>query len=154
MSFLQRAEGLIGSGRGWSGVEGDALAFVLSQVAGERGRWLVVVDGPEPAQRLVDGLEFFLRDPRRAVLLPADDCAPYDGFSPSPEVVQARMIALHRLDQRKDGILVAPVQALLRNVPDPATRQKGTRVLRVGDILDRDELVRELTATGYLAMAR
>ena len=75
MSFLQRAREVLDAGQGWAGLGGDSLAFVLAQLVEQGGRWLVVVDEPDAAERLMDGLGFFLREPGRALLLPADDLA-------------------------------------------------------------------------------
>ncbi|TNE90737.1 MAG: transcription-repair coupling factor [Deltaproteobacteria bacterium] len=154
VSFLQQARDVLDSGRGWAGLGGDSLAFVLAQLAEQSGRWLVVVDEPDAAERLLDGLRFFLREPGRALLLPADDCRPYDGFSPSASVLRERLLTLHHLDQGKDGILVAPVRALLQRLPDASTRRRGTRALSPGDELDRDDLTRFLQEAGYLATGR
>lgn len=154
MSFLQRAREVLDSGQGWAGLGGDSLAFVLAQLTEEAGRWLVVVDEPDAADRLLDGLRFFMREPNRALLLPADDCRPYDGFSPSPAVLRERLLTLHHLDQGRDGILVAPVRSLLQRLPDAATRRRGTRALAAGDILERDDLSRFLQEAGYLATGR
>ncbi|MCO4745504.1 MAG: transcription-repair coupling factor [Proteobacteria bacterium] len=153
MSFLQRATDVLEAGQGWAGLRGDALAFVLSQI-GTQGRWLVVVDEQDAAERLAESLRFFMREPGLVQLLPADDCRPYDGFSPSPAVLRQRLLTLHRLDRKRDGVLIAPVRSLIQRLPDAATRRRGTRTLRANDIVERDALSRWLQDAGYLATGR
>ncbi len=153
MSFTGRAADLMRSGTAWAGLSGDALAYVLASVA-EQGRWLIVVDEPDQAERLVSGLSFFHPHPRRIIRLPADDGRAYDGYSPDPDVVQRRLRTLHRVDSGKDVVVVAEAAALVRRVPTRAVRRAGTRVVNIGDTLDRDDLVRELVSTGYLTSGR
>jgi transcription-repair coupling factor (superfamily II helicase) len=148
--FLQDAAALLEAGTPWAGLGGDSLAFVLASVARE-GRWLIVVDDADRAERLVEGLRFFHRDPNRVEPFPADDHRPYDGFSATASVVASRLRTLERVARKGDLIVVAEARALRQRVPDRATRRKGTRQIAVGDTLDRDALVRWLTDAGYLA---
>ncbi|MBW1877415.1 MAG: transcription-repair coupling factor [Deltaproteobacteria bacterium] len=153
MSFLQDAENLLDRGLGWAGLAGDALAFVLSQVAVER-RWLVVVDEADRAARLVAGLRFFHPEPARVLGFPADDARPYDGFSPDAAIPRERIRTLHLALAGGPVVVVAPVAALMQRIPDRATRARGTRVVERGEVLDRDVLVRWLVEAGYLATGR
>ena len=148
-----RARALWRKGEPWSGLPGDALAFVLSGVLGSDPA-LVVVDEPDAARRLVDALRFFRADARQIELFPADDTRPYDGFSPSADVEQQRLRVLHRLDEGADLLVVAPVRALMQRIPDAATRGAGTARLRVGELRDRDDLTRWLVDAGYLSVDR
>ncbi len=150
LGFLQDAAALLEAGTPWAGLGGDSLAFVLARVARE-GRWLVVVDDADRAERLTRGLQFFHPDPNRVEPFPADDHRPYDGFSASAGVVAARLRTLERVARKGDLIVVAEARALRQRIPDLATRRKGTRQISVGDTVDRDELVHWLADAGYLA---
>jgi transcription-repair coupling factor (superfamily II helicase) len=147
-ALLDEAGSLRERGYAWAGLAGDALAFVLARVAAS-GRWLVVTDGEDRAERLVSGLRFFL-DPERVEPFPADDNRPYDGFSPDPAIPQQRIRTLERLDRASDLIVVAPARALLQRVPAPEVRRGSTLVLDTGARLDRDALVAHLVSAGYL----
>ncbi|MCB9666453.1 MAG: transcription-repair coupling factor [Alphaproteobacteria bacterium] len=151
--FLQDAARLRAQGVGWAELPPDALAFVLARLDPAE-RTVVVVDEPDAAERLARALRFFADEPGRVETFPADDVRPYDGFSPSPDVVAQRTRTLHRWGRGDPLIVVAPVRALLQRVPTAAVRAAGTLTLEVGARLDRDELVAELTTTGYLAAAR
>ncbi len=150
--FLQHARRLLSEGTGWAGLSGDALGFVLGDLAAT-GRWLVVCDEPDAAERVLRGIRFFHPRPTHVVRFPADDVRPYDGFSADPSIIRQRLRTLHRVASGKDVVVVAPSTALLQRVPDSAARERGTRLLNTGDSLDRDELTAWLTAGGYLAAA-
>ena len=149
-AFLQDARRHLQQGEAWAGLAGDALAFALARVA-TSGAWLVVVDGPDRAQQMVRGLRFFHPQPGRVERFPADDTRPYDGFSPSREVVHARIRCLERVRRGTDLIVVAEAAALRQRVPDAATLAAGTRTIGVGDTLERDDLANWLVDAGYLA---
>ncbi len=151
--FLQQAAQFLDQGMGWAGLSGDALAYVLGQVAAT-GRWLVVVDAPDQSERLVEGLRFFHPKPGNIEAFPADDTRPYDGFSPDPALPRQRLRALERVLRGGDLLVVATAAALLRRVPDASSRARGSRPLAVGDRVDRDDLVRWLLDAGYLATQR
>ncbi len=153
MSFLQDAARLLADGQGWAGLHGDALAVVLADVTRD-GRWLVVVDGQDVADRLVNALQFLHPQPKRVLPFPMDDVRPYDGFSPGSELPAARLRALWHVDNGDPVVVVAPVQALLPRVPSRAERAAAIRTFARGDHLDRDHLVRHLQEVGYLAVGR
>ncbi len=152
-AFLQDAGRLLEEGIGWAGLAGDALAFVLADVAA-RGRWLVVVDEEDRAERLLDALALLHPHPEHVLALPADDVKPYDGFSPSPERPRTRLGTLHRVAEGGDVLVVASVAALMRRVPDAGARRASTRMLRRGEALERDVLRTWLAQAGYLATGR
>ena len=93
----------------WAGLGGDALAFALAHLP--RGRRLVVVDGPERAERLVRGLRFFAEG-SEVLLFPEDDGKPYDGFSRDPGIAQRRAAALEAAESGRHGWIVATARAL------------------------------------------
>ncbi len=150
---LDDARRLLERGVPWAGLGGDSLAYALATV-GATGRFLVVVDGEDRAERLARALRFFHADPERICELPADDQRPYDGFSPAPSIVHERLVTLERVDRGGDVIVVASVRALSQRVPDRATRARGTRTFEVGQRVDRDEVSRWLSDAGYLHTAR
>ncbi len=152
-AYLQDAAGLLERGLGWSGLPGDSLAFVLTEVAAT-GRWLLVVDGPDRADQLTRALRFFGPPTLRVEPFPADDQRPYDGFSPDPALPRQRLRTLELVDRGGDLLVVAPVQALLQRVPAPQARARGTRTLVPEGEVDRDALASWLTEAGYLLTSR
>lgn len=149
--FLQNAQEVYEQGTNWAGLGGDSLAFVVAQMA-TSGQWLLIVDEPDAAEQLVRGLRFFHPDPSCIALFSADDCRPYDGFSPSPEVVQRRLLTLDRLDRGKDTIVVVPARALVQRIPTPERVQPLS--LSEGQECDRNALMQALTEMGYIATSQ
>ncbi|MGC6491980.1 MAG: transcription-repair coupling factor [Myxococcota bacterium] len=152
-SLLRRAKHLRSRGVPWAELPGDALAWVLASLDGDRSV-LVVCDEPDAAERLVSGLRFFHPHPSRVEPFPADDVKPYDGFSPSSDLPAQRTRVLHRLARGEALTVVTSARALMQRIPDRASRDKGTRVLRVGDTIERDDLTAWLSDSGYLATGR
>ncbi|MBX2803321.1 MAG: transcription-repair coupling factor [Myxococcales bacterium] len=153
-AYLQDAGRLLTQGDGpWSGLAGDALAFVLARLSAG-GRWLVVVDQPDRAERLVRALRFFHPRPGRVESFPADDNRPYDGFSPDSALPRQRLKTLEKVARGGDLVVVTTARALMARVPDAQTRARGTRTIEVGQTLDRDALAGWLTDGGYLLTAR
>lgn len=138
------------AGRGWAGLPVDAVAFLVAR-HGPADRWLVVVDDEDRADQLLRAVQFFHPQPEVVCRFPADDGRAYDGFSPERARAQQRMRTLQRLDVGGPCVVVACARSLLQRVPDRATRKRGTRVVKVEDTLDRDDLVRWLTDAGYLS---
>lgn len=151
-AFLDDVEKLLERGTAWAGLGGDAAAFAIARVA-RKGRWLVLVDQEDRAERLTRALEFFHPHALRVVHYPADDNKPYDGFSPDPSLPRRRLRALDRVSRGKDVVLVASAPALMQRVPDLATRQRGVVELEVGEEYDRKAIIEKLTHGGYLSTA-
>lgn len=149
-ALLHHARTLLDQGLPWAGLSGDALAYVLAGLAaGER--WLVVVDETDRAEALVRALRFLHPEPTEVVHFAADDARPYDGFSSSASAPRARLHVLHRVDAQRPVLVVASARALLKRIPARAERRRLSRVLRVGEEIDRAELARWLGEVGYLA---
>ncbi len=145
-----------------SGLRGGARMAIAAE--------LVRAHGPRPTvfltatskqgDRLAADLRTALGEPEptgRVIAFPRHDTLPYDRFSPQPFVVVQRMAALHRwLASTADApapIVVAPWTALALRVPSPDAVRSRTVQLAVGDVIDRDELVRRLVTHGYERMS-
>ncbi len=137
--------------RRWTDLPGDGLAWALGKHF-EAQAALLVVDGPDAAERLARGLRFFVRDAERVEVFPADDVRPYDGFSPSPWIPGQRARVLWRVERGDPVLVVAPVQALTARIPSSASQAAATWEARPGDRIDRDVVLRRLDAVGYLAV--
>ena len=91
------------------------------------------------------------------VHLPASDALPGDAAPPSPGNAGLRVAAFHRLatlqaaTPRPPIALVTTGEATARLYPAPATFDAAPPVVRVGDVVDLEALVRSLEALGYVA---
>ncbi len=139
------------------GLRGGATDFVLAALSAEWKRpVLIVVDCPERAERLADGLRAVLGEPfdapfldRRVHVMPARESPPLEMISPPSEVIAGRTAALYQAARGDRPIVVAPLAALAERVPPPEDLLPSCRYLVVGDELEREPFVDDLEQLGY-----
>jgi transcription-repair coupling factor (superfamily II helicase) len=102
------------------------------------------------AGQLADDLAQFLERADDVAVLPAWETLPFERVSPSVETMGRRLEVLWRLrdPQRSPRVIVASVRALLQRL-GPGALATEPIVVRHGDIVDPDELVRRLVDFGY-----
>jgi transcription-repair coupling factor (superfamily II helicase) len=128
-----------------------ARAMVLAALAQLSGRSPIVLACPTStdAGRLADDLSAFL--PATDVeLFPAWETLPFERVSPSTETMGRRLRVLWRLrhPDQAPRVVVAGVRALLQRL-GPHVEDVEPVVVRPGDRLDPEELLRHLVAGGY-----
>ena len=130
------------------GVDAEAVAAL----ARERGLVLHVTRDDARMAALARAIAFFGPD-LRVMTVPAWDCLPYDRVSPNAEIVSRRVDTLARLAVRKPGakptVVLTTVNAALQRVPPRNFFDGATRVLRLGQAVDLDDLVQFFTRNGY-----
>ncbi len=138
-----------------SGVSGAGSALLIAGLSADGGTTLVVTYNDERARRIADDLRELLGDdaenPAEALVLtyPSIASALYDGVTPDRGEVADRLTVLERLSAGDEIIITTSVQALmLQTIPRDAMQQ-ARREVRVGDSIDRDDLVRALVDLGY-----
>jgi len=129
------------------------LAADLARAAhgtGKGGR-AVIIAGDEGAMRaLVDTVPVFA--PEVEVLaLPAWDSLPYDRASPALRVMAERLATLSALQERRKApqLLVTTANAATQRLLTPFRIRQLTRRIAVGERIDRDALIGQLSALGY-----
>src|SRR4051812_3211769 len=144
--------------------EPDARAFVshslrpylIAAVADRDARRpVVVVAGDDrQARDLASDLRAWLR-PRPVRFYPSRGVAYESHLAPPPHLVGLRVAALDALlaepaagGEAEPPVVVVSAVALSEKVPDPAMRPHAF-TLRVGDLLDLDEVGNDLVAAGY-----
>lgn len=98
------------------------------------------------AERLVDDLASLLEEQgeeQRALLFPESEMSLFDQGESDPD----RLRVLHALSHERPLLVVASLLAFLQPVPAPKRLRR--RVLKVGDELDRDQLVETLVSWEY-----
>ncbi|NTV63916.1 MAG: transcription-repair coupling factor, partial [Oscillochloris sp.] len=133
---------------------------LLAALAMRLGRPLLYVTlNADAAMRAADDLRQWL-GPEAVLLYPASDAMPYEHMSPGDEVIARRLRALQALDhsaRRLEGlrtpVLVAPLKALLQPTLGPQELAEASTVLRRGQELSQDTLLRSLIGRGYRAAA-
>src|SRR3954447_22350459 len=128
-------------------------AFVIAGLADRdvRRPTVVVAGDDRGARDLAAELRAWLH-PRPVRYYPSRGVAYESHLTPPPHLVGLRVAALDALTDTSAGseqpIVVVSAAALSEKVPDPALRPHGF-TLRKGDLLDLDEVSRDLVAAGY-----
>jgi transcription-repair coupling factor (superfamily II helicase) len=113
---------------------------------------LVVAPDDKAARELARDLRAWLH-PRPVRFYPSRGVAYESHLAPPPHLVGMRVAALDALLQEDDGegelpVVVASAAALSETVPDPSLRPRGF-CLKVGGLLDLDDVAHDLVACGY-----
>jgi len=113
---------------------------------------LVVAGDDRQARDLAADLRAWLH-PRRVRFYPSRGVAYESHLAPPPHLVGLRVAALDALLSPTTGgdeppVVVVSAVALSEKVPDPELRPSSATI-RVGDVLDLDELASQLVAMGY-----
>lgn len=118
---------------------------------------LVVVPDNDCLDRLRGDLEFFCsgydegsKQSVRVSSFPSWDILPFEPLSPGIRVSSDRISAMLSLTDSANAIVVASAPALAHRIVLPRVLQQNSLLLKVGDLLDRDLLVRELVRLGYV----
>ena len=161
-----------------AGVPSGAEALVLSDLLAGRqqlGKAPTTIIHITASDRSMDmiaaALEFFAPD-ADIHQFPAWDCMPYDRTSPMPSVMAARMRVLAALSSNEctvlsaeknmpssqhsalttrhsQRIILTTANAIVQKLPPRSVMRQVAFSLKVGQKLDRDELVHYLIAQGY-----
>ncbi|MFO7763022.1 MAG: transcription-repair coupling factor [Wenzhouxiangellaceae bacterium] len=149
-SVLNPPRAQAGEGQQWPLLEDLALALAISAYARRRGGPVLVAaaDG-YAARRLRDDINHL--DGPRADLFPDLEILPYDLYSPHPDLVSRRLEVLAGLADREDGVIIAPVNALMQRLA-PVGFIAGRSVnFTVGEELDLNRFRERLFDAGYEA---
>jgi transcription-repair coupling factor (superfamily II helicase) len=130
-----------------SSIRPYVLAALLEE--GEQRPALVVAGDDRQARDLAADLRTWLA-PRPVRFYPSRGVTYESHLTPPPHLVGLRVAALDAL-LAADGtppVVVVSAVALSEKVPDPALRPRSM-TLRVGDLIDLDEVAGDLVAAGY-----
>jgi transcription-repair coupling factor (superfamily II helicase) len=140
------------------GLIGSTRSLAAAALARERAGPIVLIAAESAvAEELREDLDFLL-GPRSAVHYPDLGGAPYDTISARSPMRSLRAEVLSALLLgRVEGlplyrglkVVVTTPAAWMRKVPNPDWLRKKIRLLRVGETVDPDELIRHLVDAGY-----
>jgi len=139
-----------------SGVPAGFLPWLAADLAraahgtGQGGRAVVIAADEAAMRALAETAPIFAPDVE-VLTLPAWDCLPYDRSSPALRVMAERMATLHALQAPRKGpqLLIVTANAAAQRLVTPFRVRQLTRRLAEGEQVDREALVRLLTANGY-----
>ena len=127
--------------------------FIVAALADQDAKRpaLIVVGDDRAARDLATDLKAWL-SPRPVRYYPSRGVAYESHLQPPPHLVGLRVAALDALTDTPEGseqpVVVVSATALSEKVPDPKLRPHGF-MLRVGDLIDLEEVALDLVAAGY-----
>ncbi|WMI81482.1 transcription-repair coupling factor [Anaerotignum sp. MB30-C6] len=98
------------------------------------------------AREIIENISFFHKNP---IYYPAKDILFYSADVHSMEMNRQRFIAMERLLSGERPIMVASMEALLDRYPKKEIFTQFILTLKVGDVLDIDDLIKQLVCLGY-----
>jgi len=129
-----------------------ALLLILLQKVTERPL-IVVVSDNRVLEEFVPVLQAFSEllgtEPESVVALPTRDVLPFQNLSPHPEIQEERAVALWKIATEAVSIVVSPIVATALRLPSAEYYADLARVLRRGETLDPEPLLRHLNTVGY-----
>lgn len=128
-----------------------ADSLTISNIAQQhQGLTVVVTPDNKSAVRLERVLADFYSGEIR--LFPDWETLPYDVFSPTQEIISARLSALFYLQQAQTGILLLPINTLMQRLCPPSFLQHNVLLIKNGDHLNIERLRLQLESAGYRAV--
>ena len=118
------------------------------------GPTLVVAPSTAVATQLVEDIGFHLGTGHLVHRLPGDDVRPYEGLSPHPSVIRARIDATARLHRDEPCVVVTDPAGLSLRLLSKDALADLTLSLRVGEVLDKQALATTLVQHGYHAVPK
>ncbi|PYX14892.1 MAG: transcription-repair coupling factor [Acidobacteria bacterium] len=129
-----------------------ALLLVLLQKVTERPLIVVVPDN-HVLEEFVPVLQAFSElvgtEPESVVALPTRDVLPFQNLSPHPEIQEERAVALWKIATGAVSIVISPIAATALRLRSAEYYADLARVLRRGETLDPEPLLRHLNTVGY-----
>ncbi len=141
-----------------NGLPGTSQALFLASLAHNGIPFCVVTPTTESAQTLYEELCFFwdinpFGEKNTSILnpffFPPWDIMPYEPSSPRPDWIAQRLSLLRRLASKEELCLVTTVEAFLQRVISEECLSEQSLTLRVGEIIQRDHLIKQLGRAGY-----
>ena len=140
----------------WGRCSDTGKGLAIAQAAQAfNGLVVVITSDVQQATQVENQLGFFLEKSTLPILhYPDWEILPYDVFSPLPELVSQRLLALHRLQKSERGILIVPVATLLQRIMPPDYLDAHSLLLSVGEQLHLDKFRQRLERAGYQCVSQ
>lgn len=131
------------------GLPGSLTAFGIACVEESTpGPVVVVCASEDRAEEVRDDMERIL-GAARVGIFPAWGGSPYDHRSPHLDVMGLRLESLDQLRGQGDGVVVAPVEALMSHTLPPDLYDLAAQEIKVGEEIAPDTLAEHLVDIGY-----
>jgi transcription-repair coupling factor (superfamily II helicase) len=116
---------------------------------------IIVVTNNRAAEAMLPQLRAFAEltgavTPEQIVTLPAHDVLPFENLSPHPELQEERAATLWKIVSGDARIVIAPLESAAMRLQEGDFYAQLIRVVRKGETLDTEELIRHLNSVGYI----
>lgn len=133
-----------------AGCKGSVPAFLVARCLAKMPvPFIIITPDGDSASEIVRELRFFGESPESVFYFPPWEGAPFEKFSPHPDISGERLTTLHALLEGRARVVVAPVAALLQRVVPRRILADFSISLQAGEELARDLLLRKLMDLGY-----
>ncbi|MEC4678108.1 MAG: hypothetical protein VST69_05075, partial [Nitrospirota bacterium] len=139
-----------------NGLSQSARALFLSSIARSGTAFCLITSSNDHARLLFEELSFFMTlEPAeddtaiKPLFFPPWDILPYEPSTPRPDWIAQRLSALHKLALKETYALVTTLDGFLQGVVEKSLLLNSSEILRVGEIVPREALIKRLARAGY-----
>jgi len=136
----------------WRKLHGAASSLAVSALANEKKTVVYVCSDAQHMAEVSKELAFFLDSDEPIFTFPDWECLPYDRVSPHPDIISQRLLALDRLPNLKQGIVILPATALIQRLAPVNYIAAHTFNLKINDDIDTEEFRQRLIDAGYYSV--
>ena len=130
------------------GIADSRTAAVFGKIIRERGgRTLIVTPSYIRAERLAGDLSFFVDCPVH--VLPSDDESFMGYEARNKDTLLERLRVMRYALTEKEGVIVAPVQAVIKKMLPSAVFEEASFRLETGGTIETDRIAKHLSDIGY-----
>ena len=137
----------------WGQLYGSSLSLALAEFCEQtHGAKLLITPDNLSAAQLLAELTFFITDKdssQEILLFPDWETLPYDRFSPHQDIISERLLALSRIQQASNIIVISAASTLMHRLCPSSFITKHGLLLRENQILDSDAFRHQLQQAGY-----
>ena len=134
----------------WGQLYGCAQALIINDAVNQHDGLVVVVTADTLSSiTTYNETKFFNQDKSQFLSFPEWETLPYDVFSPHEDIVSDRITTLHKLPQLNHGVLVLPITTCMQRVAPKTFISEVAMHIKIGDIIELDNLRQSLAAAGY-----
>lgn len=136
----------------WRKLYGASSSLAVAGLA-QQGKVVIYVCSDAQHMPVVEKeLSFFLGSSESVFTFPDWECLPYDRVSPHPDIISQRLLALHRLPELTQGVLIIPITALMQRLAPTNYINGHTFNLKINDELDTERFRQRLIDAGYYSV--
>lgn len=131
-----------------SGLTSVGMAQIVSGINGYNKKPILFITYNEiQAKKLVENLQTYEKE--KVIYFPKKEIVTYDYITESKDLSSERIIALNKIRDKKNLIVVTTVESIMQKIPSPKTLFKNEIEFKVGDINNLEDVKRKLVNLGY-----